>query len=88
MLPETEFTEVRTNRNRFKITPTEQTKLAGSRVGGIGLSVGQSVTVTMAMERSFSELRLTDFDTLELSNLNRIWTGVHNLDVPKVVATA
>jgi hypothetical protein len=40
------------------------------------------------MERGFGELRLTDFDTLELSNLNRIRAGVHNLGVPKVVITA
>jgi nitroreductase len=42
----------------------------------------------MAMERSFGEIRLADFDILELSNLNRIRTGVHNLGVSKAVATA
>jgi molybdopterin/thiamine biosynthesis adenylyltransferase len=40
------------------------------------------------MERGFGELRLADFDTLELSNLNRIRTGVHNLAIPKVVIAA
>ncbi len=29
-----------------------------------------------------------NFDTLELSNLNRIRTGVHNMGIPKVVITA
>lgn len=33
--------------------------------------MGQS-TVTLAMERSFRELHLADFDLLELTNLNRI----------------
>ncbi len=32
----------------------------------------------MAMERSFGELRIADYDVLELTNLNRIRTGVHN----------
>lgn len=88
LLDEAEFVEVRTNRNHYKITPEEHDVLAGKRIGLIGLSVGQSVAVTMAMERSFGELRLADFDDLELTNLNRIRTGVHNLGVPKVVAVA
>lgn len=88
VLPEDEFVEVRTNRNHYKISPAEEKILARKKVGLIGLSVGQSVAVTMAMERGFGELRLADFDSLELTNLNRIRTGVHNLGVPKVVCVA
>ncbi len=88
LLDEAEFVELRTNRNRYKISPEEQETLAGRRIGVIGLSVGQSVALTIALERSAGELRIADFDHLELSNMNRIRTGVHNLDVPKVVATA
>jgi len=36
----------------------------------------------------FGEIRLADFDTLELTNLNRIRTGVHNLGLPKVISVA
>ncbi|MCZ4408244.1 Rv1355c family protein [Cryomorphaceae bacterium 1068] len=88
LLPEKEFIEVRTNRNHYKISPAEEKVLAKKKVGLIGLSVGQSVAVTMAMERSFGELRLADFDSLELTNLNRIRTGVHNLGVSKVISVA
>ncbi|WP_129352014.1 Rv1355c family protein [Sorangium cellulosum] len=88
LLDREEFIELRTNRNKYKITGEEQERLAGRRVGVIGLSVGQSVALTMALERSAGELRIADFDHLELSNMNRIRTGVHNLDVPKVYATA
>ncbi len=88
MLDRDEFIQVRTNRNQYKITKKEQEILSTKTVGIIGLSVGQSIALTLAMERGFGELRLTDFDTLELSNLNRIRSGVHNLDVPKVVITA
>jgi molybdopterin/thiamine biosynthesis adenylyltransferase len=35
------------------------------------------------MERSFGELRIADFDTLELGNMNRIRTSVTNLGLPK-----
>jgi len=88
MLDEEEFIKVRSNRNQYKITLKEQEKLSTKRIGIIGLSVGQSIALTLAMERGFGELRLTDFDTLELSNLNRIRSGVHNLGIPKVVITA
>ncbi len=88
LLDESEFALVRTDRNRNKITREEQALLATKKVGVIGLSVGQSVSLTMALERSFGEIRLADFDTLELSNLNRIRSGVHNLGVSKVVNVA
>jgi molybdopterin/thiamine biosynthesis adenylyltransferase len=88
LLDEQEFAVVRTDRNRNKITREEQALLASKKVGVIGLSVGQSVSLTMALERSFGEIRLADFDTLELSNLNRIRSGVHNLGVSKVVNVA
>lgn len=88
LLGQSEFLELRTNRNRYKITPEEQAELARKRIGVVGLSVGQSVALTLALERSFGELRLADFDRLDLSNLNRIRAGVHDLNVAKVYITA
>ncbi|MCC8426836.1 Rv1355c family protein [Mucilaginibacter sp. UR6-11] len=88
ILDEDEFVEVRTNRNQYKITRAERDILGTKRIGIIGLSVGQSIALTLAMERGFGELRLADFDELELSNLNRIRAGVHSLGLPKVVVTA
>ena len=88
LLDEDEFVEVRTNRNQYKITKAERYTLSTKKIGIVGLSVGQSIALTLSMERGFGELRLADFDTLELSNLNRIRTGVHNMGVPKVVITA
>lgn len=40
------------------------------------------------MERICGELRLADFDTVELSNLNRIRTGVYNLGLKKTIISA
>jgi tRNA A37 threonylcarbamoyladenosine dehydratase len=54
----------------------------------MGLSVGQSVSLALAMERSFGELRIADFDELDLSNINRIRTGVYNLKIQKTVIVA
>lgn len=88
LLDETEFVNMRTNRNVYKITPEERDLLGKQIVGVVGLSVGQSVSVTMAMERGFGEIRLADFDLLELTNLNRIRTGVQSLGLPKVIIVA
>lgn len=88
VLDEAEFIEMRTNRNLYKITLEERARLASCKVGVIGLSVGQSVAIALAMERTFGEIRIADFDTLELSNLNRIRTGLHNLGVRKTVILA
>lgn len=88
LLDEEEFALVRTDRNRNKITREEQAVLATKKIGVIGLSVGQSVSVTMALERCFGEIRLADFDTLDLSNLNRIRSGTHSLGLNKAIVTA
>lgn len=88
LLPEDEFVEVRTNRNKHKITDEEQGLLGTKVVGVIGLSVGQSVATAMTLERVFKEIRLADFDEIELSNLNRIRTKVSNIGLNKAVSVA
>ncbi len=88
LLPPAKFAEVRTARNKYKITPAEQASLFSKRIGIIGLSVGQSAALTIAMERGCGELRLADFDRLDLSNLNRIRSGLHEIGSEKVINTA
>ncbi|MDP2039765.1 MAG: Rv1355c family protein [Algoriphagus sp.] len=88
LLPEKDFIRVRTVRNNFKITPSEQQELGTKKIGIIGLSVGQSIALAMALERSCGEMRLADFDILELSNLNRLKAGVTSLGIEKVVIAA
>lgn len=88
LLDEEEFVMLRTSRNNYKITRDEQRVLSTKVVGVVGLSVGQSVSLTMAMERMFGELRIADFDELELTNLNRIRSGVHNMGLKKTVMVA
>ncbi|ADY53885.1 UBA/THIF-type NAD/FAD binding protein [Pseudopedobacter saltans DSM 12145] len=88
LLDKEEFVTVRTNRNKYKITSEEQDILEKKKIGIIGLSVGQSIALTIAMERICGSLKLADFDTAELSNLNRIRTGVHNLGLNKTIIAA
>jgi nitroreductase len=88
LLDEDEFIEVRTNRNQYKITKAERDRLGKQKIGVVGLSVGKTISMSMAMERSFGEIRLADYDLLELTNLNRIQTGLYNLGVSKAIAVA
>jgi len=88
LLPPEEFLEVRSDRNRNKITRAEQALLRRLKIALAGLSVGNAVATTLALEGVFGELRLADFDTLDLSNMNRIRCGVHDIGVNKAVITA
>lgn len=88
LLPEDEFRELRTNRNRNKITEDEQARLSSLRIGVVGLSVGRATAVTLALEGVGGELRLADFDRVSLSNLNRLAAGVHEIGFSKAVLAA
>ncbi|MDA9563141.1 ThiF family adenylyltransferase [Flavobacteriales bacterium] len=88
ILPKEEFIEVRTNRNHNKISQQGVELLATKKIGIVGLSVGKAIANTIATERICGEIVLADFDTLELSNLNRIQTSVHNLGLKKTIIAA
>ena len=88
LVPKADFIRLRTSRNQYKIHPEEQDSLMNKKVGVIGLSVGQSVALTLSMERVYGTLRIADFDHLDLSNLNRIRAGVAELGLPKTTIVA
>lgn len=82
------FRRLRLDRNRNKLTAAEQERLADVVVGVVGLSVGHAVALALALEGDYGELRLADFDALELSNLNRVPATVFDLGVSKAVVAA
>jgi molybdopterin/thiamine biosynthesis adenylyltransferase len=85
---ENAFITLRTARNLHKIRLEEQLQLRNKKVGVIGLSVGQSVVLPLVMERICGEVRIADFDVIELNNLNRIEAGVLDIGLSKVNVTA
>jgi molybdopterin/thiamine biosynthesis adenylyltransferase len=87
-LDKDDFISARTIRNAFKIDFKEQAILSTKKIGIVGLSVGQSVALAMAMERIGGSFVIADFDHLELSNLNRIRTPCLNLGLKKTVVVA
>lgn len=79
---------LRLDRNRNLITADEQQRLGRLRVGVIGLSVGHAVAHTLAAQGVCGELRLADFDALEVSNLNRVPASLVDVGVNKAVVAA
>ncbi len=82
------FRRLRLDRNRNKITAAEQDALGRLRIGIAGLSVGHAVAHVLAMEGLAGELRLADFDDIELSNLNRIPATLLDLGSNKALVAA
>ena len=82
------FRAVRLDRNRNMITAEEQARLAALRVGVAGLSVGHVIAHTLAAQGICGELRLADFDSLELSNLNRVPATLFDLGANKAEVAA
>ena len=82
------FGTLRLDRNRNKLTRAEQARQRTLRIGVIGLSAGHSIAHVLAMEGLAGELRLADFDDVEVSNLNRIPGSVLDLGVNKAVVAA
>lgn len=82
------FRRLRLDRNRNLISAEEDQRLARLRVGVIGLSVGHAIAYALAAEGLCGELRLTDFDELELPNLNRVPASVLDLGLNKAVVAA
>ncbi|WP_209918192.1 Rv1355c family protein [Mycolicibacterium lutetiense] len=82
------FTRLRLDRNRNLISADEQRRLSSLKIGVIGLSVGHAIAYNLATEGLCGEIRLTDFDELELANLNRVPGTVFDLGLNKAVVAA
>ncbi|MEP6563107.1 MAG: Rv1355c family protein, partial [Nakamurella sp.] len=82
------FGRLRLDRNRNKISSVEQAQLRRLKIGVVGLSVGHAIAHTLAIEGLCGELRLADFDTIELSNLNRIPASILDLGANKAAVAA
>ncbi len=88
VLSKREYGELRTARNRNLISKSEQDSFRDFKVGIIGLSVGNSIALCIALEGGCQSMRLADHDNIALSNLNRIRGGARDLGLNKAVATA
>ncbi len=82
------FRRLRLDRNRNWITTQEQARLSALRIGVAGLSVGHVIAHTLVAQGLCGELRLADFDQIDLSNLNRVPGTVLDLGLNKATVAA
>lgn len=88
VLEDKEFQLVRTARNQNLITREEQTKYCNAVIGIAGQSVGNSVTLAIALQGGGKYWKIADHDRLALTNTNRIRVGIQNLGLLKTEMTA
>ncbi len=88
LLEDKDYQTVRTGRNRHLITPNEQEIFYNSTIGIAGLSVGNSIALSIVLSGGGRHIKLADPDTLELTNINRIRTSLTEITEPKVYLTA
>ncbi len=88
VLPDAAFQKVRTARNRHLISEQEQQAFYNTVIGVAGLSVGNSVVLSIILQGGARRIKIADHDTLDLSNLNRIRAGVDALGIQKTEMTA
>ena len=73
------YFELTTARNRQLINENEQNKLRKTVVAFFGMSVGSQAALVWMMESRADVIKIADFDTVDVSNLNRIRFGVDAL---------
>lgn len=79
---------LRTARNQLLITPEEQQKLLSASVLVAGMSVGSNVVEQMIHCGIGGTFIIADMDVIEITNLNRIKTGLLSVGVSKVLDVA
>lgn len=79
---------LRTARNRDVITSKAQSNYRDMVVGIVGLSVGSTSLLSLVYTGGPRKIRLSDFDVVEVSNLNRMVASLPDVGTNKAVALA
>jgi molybdopterin/thiamine biosynthesis adenylyltransferase len=82
------YFELRTARNRQIINNEEQKKFHESKIGIIGLSVGSSAALSLVVGGGPRSMRLSDYDFIEITNLNRMKAKLYDVGENKSVVMA
>lgn len=81
---ENDYFKLKTNRNRDLITEKEQKKLANFTIGVVGLSVGANMATALIHSGFSKKIKLSDFDDLDTTNLNRVRAKISEIGDPKI----
>ncbi len=71
-VPEDIYFMLRTARNRFIISHEEQNDYRNLHVAIAGLSVGSAILSSIVVNGGSKKMKIADFDTAEITNLNRM----------------
>jgi hypothetical protein len=88
MVNEKDYFKLRTARNRNLITEKEQLLFRNMSVGIAGLSVGSCILSTITISGGPQKIKIADFDTLEITNLNRIRAKLSDVGKNKIHVAA
>lgn len=87
-LPKELHNEIRTARNKGLVTHEEQEKYRKFKVGIAGLSIGQSVAYTIAVNGGCETMHLADMDVISATNTNRIRASFDAIGMSKAIYIA
>ena len=87
-LKEDLYFKLRTARNHNIITEQEQSSYRNMTVGVAGLSVGSAIVSALVMTGGPKSLKIADFDTVAISNLNRIRAALTDIGSNKAWVAA
>ncbi|HSX44185.1 MAG TPA: ThiF family adenylyltransferase [Candidatus Saccharimonadales bacterium] len=79
------FNDLHTIRNRDLITKEEQERLAAFNIACLGMSVGSSSALALALSGISDKIKLADGAVISGSNLNRILAGIQNIGQAKTL---
>lgn len=83
-----DFFTLKTNRNQDLINAKEQKILKDYTVLVLGLSVGSNIAFLLTQGGFSNKIFLADLDTLDTTNLNRIFVGINEIKINKSIIAA
>lgn len=85
---ESAYYKLRTARNKLVITEKEQASYRDLSIGIAGLSVGSQILSALVINGGPQKIKIADFDTLEITNLNRLNASLIDLGKNKAQIAA
>jgi len=87
-VPEVIYHKLRTARNRDLITDSEQARYRRTKVGIIGMSIGSSSLEMLIRTGGAKNVKIADFDEVEVTNLNRMNANLLDVGSNKSIIAA
>lgn len=87
-VPEDLYFKLRTARNRYIISEEEQESYRKMHVAIAGLSVGSAILSSIVINGGCKKMKIADFDTAEITNLNRMRAKITDIGKNKTYIAA